>query len=516
MTRSKPPCSPPARHAASPGDRPPASGARRIHLRFFAGILAMALVASACAGTTSTADSEAGDEPTSSTTDTSTGDVEDPEDTADEEREAADQPIGGTSRTSDGPAAPPTSLPPAPESIPTGALDPEIADKMANLFSSDGLRWFEVEDLGETDDVRLAWPITDAFRFLVGGEFDLVFSRALENLTGEAIEGPTAWVGYQDLLLAWDVPAPPGYLEFKTDLFRRVDPGWEIFFDPESPLDWREVNSGGVRKDGIPALNDPALTSGDNSGWADETVVFGIEVGDEARAYPRLAMEVHELVNDTLGERRVGVPYCTLCKSATAYLTDEPPDGFDTIDLRTSGLLRLSNKLMYDVATDSLFDQFFGQALTGPLREAGYELTQLPLVTTTWGDWRATHPSSTIITTNAGGDDVDYDRESFLDGRDANGPIFPVGEVDDRLGAQTTVLGVESPQGSAVAFPVDLAKAELAAGRTVEADGVELVDSAGGLLARVIGTGESVRGHESFWFAWAQFRPDTGIWESGP
>ena len=109
-------------------------------------------------------------------------------------------------------------------------------------------------------------------------------------------------------------------------------------------------------------------------------------VNGESRAYPKNIMEVHEMVNDTLGGRRIGMPYCTLCGSAQAFFTDVVPDGFENPVLRTSGLLSRSNKVMYDLVTMSMFDTFLGTALTGPLHEAGFVLEPLTVVTSTWAD----------------------------------------------------------------------------------------------------------------------------------
>jgi len=88
-------------------------------------------------------------------------------------------------------------------------------------------------------------------------------------------------------------------------------------------------------------------------------------VNGEYRAYPRQIMEVREMVNDTLGGRDLGIPYCTLCGAAQAYFTDRMPDGVERPVLRTSGLLIRSNKVMYDVVTSSVFDTFLGKAVTG-------------------------------------------------------------------------------------------------------------------------------------------------------
>ena len=117
----------------------------------------------------------------------------------------------------------------------------------------------------------------------------------------------------------------------------------------------------------------------------------------EFRAYPRRIMEVREMVNDTLGGRDLGIPYCTLCGAAQAYFTDQLPAGVERPVLRTSGLLIRSNKVMYDVNTFSVFDTFLGKAVTGPLRDRGVQLKQASVVTTDWGTWKRTHPKTTVL-----------------------------------------------------------------------------------------------------------------------
>jgi hypothetical protein len=98
-----------------------------------------------------------------------------------------------------------------------------------------------------------------------------------------------------------------------------------------------------------------------------------------------------------------------------------------------------------------------------------------------------------------------------LRGRDDDGPIFPIGDVDERLPTQERVLGVFADDGTPVAFPVAAARATLEAGQAVSALGLELVPDASGLRAHRADGSEAV-GHEAFWFAWSQFYPDTMLW----
>jgi hypothetical protein len=217
-------------------------------------------------------------------------------------------------------------------------------------------------------------------------------------------------------------------------------------------------------------------------------------------------MEVHEMVNLTLGGRELGIPYCTLCGSAQAYYTDDVA-GIDRIVLRTSGLLQRSNKLMYDLTTGSAIDTFTGEALTGPLAADNVTLEQVSVVASTWGDWKRAHPDTRIIAGD-GGIGRTY-ADDPLGGRDDAGPIFPVGDVDPRLPIQEKVVGVIAPDGTPIAFPVSTTREMLADG-AIEYEGltVRLEDS----IRVYDSNGDEMVSHESFWFAWSQFHEGTLLW----
>lgn len=419
----------------------------------------------------------------------------------------------------------PTTLPfpPAP-GFPSGPLADETArvldglwDGMPDTVDADAIR-----RLGQSGDARVAWLIADLLRFAGSGEILTASTQALEPLTGVEFSGMATWVSLTDHLIAWDTPAPPGYLDYKRRLFTLIDPRWDFVFTEPNDIDMRYLSWGGVLIDDrplgdtapcprgcIPALDDPAVTDAAGGAWyPDDRIVFGVQIGGETRAYPKHIMEVHEMVNDTLGGRRFGMPYCTLCASAQVFFTDDV-DGFETPVLRTSGLLSRSNKVMYDLVSRSVFDTFTGAAVTGPLQEAGVVLEQASVITTTWGEWKAAHPNTTIVAED-GGVGRTYDLDP-LDGRDDNGPIFPIGDRDLRLPVQEQVLGVILPDGTPVAFPAAAARDALTAGESVTLAGVELILDGGGLRATF--EGEPISSHQAFWFAWSQFHPETLLWE---
>ena len=368
-------------------------------------------------------------------------------------------------------------------------------------------------------DPRLAWIISDLMRFVTGATLANTLGTAAADLL--EIEPPTSnhWGIITDHLIAWDIPAPPDYLSVKRAIFTGVVPQWRALF-VEGDIDWRHVSWGGVLIDDraygqtnapcncIPAADNPAVSSAEDATWLEDSdIVFGIEVNGEYRAYPRQIMEVREMVNDTLGGRDLGIPYCTLCGAAQAYFTDRMPDGVERPVLRTSGLLIRSNKVMYDVVTSSVFDTFLGKAVTGPLAERGLRLEQATVVTTDWGSWKAAHPETTVlIEALALGRDFD-----FRNGRDANGPIFPVGDVDPRLPVHEDVIGAITASGKPIAFQRSAALIALRNGESIVFEDIRLELDAGGIRA-VGADGADIGSHQAFWFAWSQFHPDTELW----
>ena len=164
---------------------------------------------------------------------------------------------------------------------------------------------------------------------------------------------------------------------------------------------------------------------------------------------------------------------------------------------------------MFELHTNSIFDTFTGEAVVGPLRQAGVTLEQASTVTTTWGEWKATYPESFLIAQD-GGIGRTY-AENPLGSRDDNGPIFPIGATDSRLSVQHPVIGVITGDGSPVAFDAEAARANLAAGGTVELSGVTLQATGGGITA-IDSDGAELPTHQAFWFAWSQFHPETQLW----
>ncbi|MEP1612297.1 MAG: DUF3179 domain-containing (seleno)protein [Roseobacter sp.] len=414
----------------------------------------------------------------------------------------------------------------SPPAIPEGPLSEtlQFAVKAAFVDSMSQSTWgrdqsVALAEIAQSKDPRVVWMISDLMRFVPDARLNAELSNAASLLLGKTFQSRNNWGDITDHLLAWDVPAPPGYLEVKRAIFTSVFAGWDKIF-VEGDVDWRLVSWGGVLIDDrafdttddpcncIPAADNPEVSSAEDATWLkDGDIVFGIEVNGEYRAYPRRIMEVREMVNDTLGGRDLGIPYCTLCGAAQAYFTDQLPSGVKRPVLRTSGLLSRSNKVMYDLSTYSVFDTFLGDALTGPLADKNIKLQQASVVTTEWGAWKDAHPETTVLVEAlALGRDPD-----FRNGRDADGPIFPVGDVDPRLPVHEDIIGVITASGHPVAFQRSAALVALRRGSNISVGDIHLELDAGGIKA-VSSDGAAVGSHQAFWFAWSQFHPETILW----
>ena len=413
-----------------------------------------------------------------------------------------------------------------PPDVPLGLLSDALRAAMQVAFvdSFTQSSWQDAQSAAlaqivASDDPRLAWLISDMMRFVTNGRLSVTLTKAAADLL--KVDPPTQnqWEVITNYLIAWDIPAPPDYLQVKRAIFTTAVPGWDLIF-VEGDIDWRLVSWGGVMIDNrdfgrtdepcncIPAADNPEVSTAAEAGWLnDDDIVFGIEVNGAFRAYPRRIMEVREMVNDTLGGRDLGIPYCTLCGSAQAYFTDGLPAGIERPVLRTSGLLIRSNKVMYDVRTYSVFDTFLGRALTGPLAARNLQLEQATVITTDWGTWRRAHPETTVLVEElALGRDFD-----FRNGRDAAGTIFPVGDVDPRLPVHEDIIGAIAASGTPVAFQRSAAMIALNRGEQIAFENIRLVLAAGGIRA-IDADGSDLGSHQAFWFAWSQFHPGTALW----
>jgi Protein of unknown function (DUF3179) len=277
------------------------------------------------------------------------------------------------------------------------------------------------------------------------------FAEFLEEQTGqtfgEDLERWREWV--------WSLPYTPheAYGEFKGRLYAQLDPRFVVFFraDTEPTIRLDEIQWGGVSINGIPPLDHPKhVPAAEASYLDDDNIVFGLFIDGEARAYPKRILAWHELALDRVGSRDLAIVYCTLCGTVIPF---DASVGGRVLTFGTSGLLYRSNKLMFDHETASLWSSLTGKPVVGPLVGHGLELTALPVVTTTWGEWRARHPDTRVLSI-ATGYERDYSEGAAYRAYFGTDELmFPVALRDGRLPNKAEVLVVRStrPVGAIVA-----------------------------------------------------------------
>ena len=330
--------------------------------------------------------------------------------------------------------------------------------------------------------------------------------------------------------------------------------------------------SGGVAKDGIPALTNPTFVAPDEIGYlAQDDVVMGLVINGEPRAYPHNIGWWNEIINDRVGDQSVVVSLCPLTGTGQVFNATDS-DG-SQIEFGVSGLLINSNLVMYDRRDgETLYPQMIYTAINGP--QVGDRLDLMPVVETTWALWKRMYPSTTVVQASTGWEyynsrwaysETRYTQYPYGDYRtNHEGLIFrPTtngGVFDHRFENKDLVLGL-CRNDQTKAFPFALMPDEVvindlvggdpvvilfdAASRTALAYFSQLddeplsfygVDSAGPLPVEFMDAetgsrwnmlGEAIAGplagrrlaqvpaYNAMWFAWTAYWPDTEVWQPG-
>ena len=369
--------------------------------------------------------------------------------------------------------------------------------------------------------------------------------EALHEITGESF-GPN----WNDWML-WQERHPEikpieGFAQIHADVHKRIDGNFQLFLgsDKNYRIRVEEITWGGVVKDGIPALTNPELISREEASYMEpDNLVFGVNINGDARAYPLRILNWHEMFNDVVGGVPVSLAYCTLCGSGILFETRIENFPHPLI-LGSSGFLYRSNKLMYDTYTHSLWNQFTGEPVSGPLAESGIKLKVRPVVITTWEKWQAENPDTKVISIETGyrrdygtgvaykayweSDELMFPANVDTSQNKAKDYVFSLREgnvnkawpiryfaggkvINDTAGGQMLVLigneesrTVRAYESTGIKFSGD------GLGGTIEGDGKTwkiteeaLVADDGTRLGRLAG-------HIGFWFAWDNYYGENG------
>lgn len=226
--------------------------------------------------------------------------------------------------------------------------------------------------------------------------------------------------------------------------------------------------------------------------------------------------------------------------------------GADTpLTFGVSGQLIKNALVMYDRETGTLWSQFLGVAVDGPL--LGERLEPVPALMTTWSAWFTEHPETLVL--DQGGRRADPYGGYYNSGRTG---VLGVEHRDERFATKEFVLSVEVDGHAPRAYPYRWLNDEpVVNDRIGEQAFVVVFDTASGSASAFdrmvdgqlltfdpgdrpgrfvdretgsnwsLGTGRALDGPLAgtrldginaipiFWFAWVDFFPDGAVWEPG-
>jgi len=239
--------------------------------------------------------------------------------------------------------------------------------------------------------------------------------------------------------------------------------GWKTDFS-RTTIDFATVMSGGPPKDGIPPIDDPVfLPVAEAAGLDDQEPVMAVVINGMARAYPLRIMIWHEIVNDTLAGRPIAVTYCPLCNAAIVF--DRTIAGAETT-FGTTGKLRNSDLVMYDRTTESWWQQFTGEAITGS--RTGTRLQVIPSRLESWQSFGDRHPDGEVLVPNNPGL-RDYGRNPYAGYDSSAVPFLYRGPMPEGITPLSYVVVVrEGPE------PLAISLDKLRSQGKIEKNGIEI------------------------------------------
>jgi hypothetical protein len=193
---------------------------------------------------------------------------------------------------------------------PVSAAEPTLDDLMSRLLhAATAFRAEALRDVVRRGDRAAVPGLIDLVRFDIF--LDSSVANALDGLTGQSFghEWPrwVEWLASRD-----DVRPHQDYAAWKGALFQVIDPAFGEFLHAGAKHRVRleEIQWGGVRKDGIPALTNPRHVPAAAANYlTPDDLVLGLVVRGEARAYPLRIMDWHEMVNDVVGGVPISIAY---------------------------------------------------------------------------------------------------------------------------------------------------------------------------------------------------------------
>ena len=202
-----------------------------------------------------------------------------------------------------------------------------------------------------------------------------------------------------------------------------------------------------LKRNDIKPLNNPNYI---NNNEAKDSLfggqpVIAVEINGESRCYPLNMLSYHEIVNDSIGNTFFSVAYCPLCN--TAYVFNRKlkyKKNKYLLKFGTTGMLRMSNLVMWDEQTETWWQHINGKGLVGRL--SGAKLTVIPAKIMSLNNYCKFYPNGkTLMPKKDKNYETHYDINNYVkyDSIGIKKPFLFFKKVDNRLPAMDYVISVE-------------------------------------------------------------------------
>lgn len=148
--------------------------------------------------------------------------------------------------------------------------------------------------------------------------------------------------------------------------------------------------------DCIPGMEPRFQSVLEADGWlGDGDLVLSVRLGREVRAYPLRIIAWHQVINDQIGEVPIVVTYCPFTGAGLAY--ERPSADGRPLEFGVSGRLYNANILLFDRQTGSLWQQFTGEVVAGPLLGVVGKMERIYADIVSWGSWKRWYPGGRVL-----------------------------------------------------------------------------------------------------------------------
>jgi len=217
------------------------------------------------------------------------------------------------------------------------------------------------------------------------------------------------------------------------------------------PLD--KFMQGCPARDCIPSIDNPQYVAATEAVHvADDDLVITLAYKGRHFAFPTSILDHHEIVNGTFAGEPLAITWCPLCGSAVGI---ERTVGDIVTTFGVSGVLYNSDLVLYDRATETLWEQIEAKGVVGPLTDE--QLVLVPVSMSKWSRWLAKYPDTQVLSMDTGFD-KDYSQDRFAEYRESTRLFMPVSAEDDRVHAKTVVYGFSLDNADVAITEAALAK----------------------------------------------------------